>query len=82
MKTPVYNPLDEDFTVTYDIDGTGEPKAYTAYAQEISFFDPIIAGHMRKHLADKIVWDMWDKGQKTNFEDDLKEAVKKTEVLL
>jgi hypothetical protein len=53
-KVYVYNPLNEDFTVKYDIRGNKNPKAFTLKAKEIAQFDRVIANHLKKHLANKM----------------------------
>lgn len=74
---PVYNPLNEDFSVFYDVNGDSDPKEFTVPANEIMYFDPIIANHVKKHLAEKIVWA---EGAKPNFDDAFKEALKRVSV--
>jgi hypothetical protein len=65
----IFNPDSEDFTVTYDVDGTGNPVPFTAPAQEISTFSGLIGEHLIKHLSNRL---LHKRGVKTNVEDDLK----------
>jgi len=53
-KKAVFNPLEEDFTVQYDINGDNKPVPFTSRAGEIQFFEEVIADHIIKHLVDKI----------------------------
>lgn len=77
---PIYNPTWEDFTVTYDINGDKRPESFTIHAQEIAYFEPVIADHIKLHLGKKLVMTSgktimdWDK--------ELAEAMKKVEVSL
>jgi len=73
----VYNPLSEDFSVTYDISGRGEPVLFTVHAGEIEFFEPVVARHVKKHLVDKI-YNL--RGKKFNSELDKKEISKEVSV--
>lgn len=78
-KVPLFNPDNEDFTVTYDINEDGKPLSYTIHAGEIASFEPIIADHVRKHLVNRIVMK---RGIKTNYEDDFKKVNKELDVTL
>lgn len=51
----LFNPLDEDFTVTYDIYENKQPETYVAKSKEISTFPTTIAQHIKKHLLSKLV---------------------------
>lgn len=56
QREGIFNPLTENFSVTYDINGDGKPKKFTIPAQEIVFFEEkFLVRHIKKHLADKIV---------------------------
>lgn len=72
-ETPksLYNPLTEDFTVTYR-DDNNTPIPYTIHAGEIETFPKYLADHIEKHLAQKLVFD---RGMKPNYEDAFKKAV-------
>lgn len=72
-EVAVYNPSNEDFTTTYDINEDRNPVAYIAKAQEITFFSPIIAEHIKKHLANKLIQE---RGIKTNFQDEYDNLIK------
>lgn len=48
-KVKIFNPDFDDFTVKYD------GQDYTLHAQEIEVFDAVIANHIKKHLADKLM---------------------------
>jgi hypothetical protein len=58
----IYNPLNENFTTTYDTNGDGNPLRYTLHAQEIESFDDPIAKHLAHHLAHKIAQKNHGKG--------------------
>ena len=53
MPLKVYNPLNEDFTHSWD----GIP--YTIPAGEVAMFPEFVARHLAKHLAQKIVSTRW-----------------------
>lgn len=74
---PLYNPTKDNFSTTYDINGDGNPVAYTIASEEIAYFEPAIAEHMKKHLANKLVNEM---SEKTNYIDNYKEALNRIEV--
>ncbi len=76
-KVPLYNPLSTNFTTHYDINGDKNPVDFTIHANEIEYFDPVIARHMKKHLADAV---LNERGIRTNAEDDLKAIMKEIEV--
>ena len=76
-KIPLYNPLREDFTVTYDITGDKDPRPFTIHAQEIEYFEPIVARHIVKHLADAV---LAERGIRTNYTDDMTAIKKEIEV--
>ena len=54
MSKPVYNPLNEDFTHSWD------GVAYTIPAGETRDFPEFLARHLAKHLAKKIVSTRWE----------------------
>ena len=51
----IFNPLMEDFTVNYDIDGNLSPKPFTAKSLEITYFPEPIYTHVKTALADAII---------------------------
>lgn len=53
-KILLFNPLPDDFTVSYDSHGK-TPQKYTAYAEKITEFDEGIGEHIRKHLITAIL---------------------------
>ncbi|MHC4269153.1 MAG: hypothetical protein ACYSWS_03425 [Planctomycetota bacterium] len=53
-KVLVFNPLNEDFTVKYDINNDRNPVAFTIKAKEVSEFNKIVADHLKKHLANRL----------------------------
>lgn len=69
----IYNPDVDDFTVKYE----GEP--YTIHALDIQEYPHHIAQHIKKHLADHL---LWKRGIKVNPQDDLTEIYKEIEVEL
>lgn len=79
-QVAIYNPDIEDFTRTYDINGTGEPVAFTIHAGEVEKFPRPVAEHLKKHLAKHITFKRgW---QKSNFEAVHAEVLKEIEVNL
>ena len=54
MKVPVFNPTNNNFTVKYATHD-GLPESYTVHSLEIEYFEPRIAKHIKKHLADHII---------------------------
>ncbi len=72
-KIGVRNPTDDDFSVTYDINNNGKPVTFTVPSHTIEYFEPIIAEHIIKHLAQKIVFS---RAIKTNYEDEFEETKK------
>ncbi len=77
-KVPLYNPDTTDFKVKYDINADRNPKTFVAKAQEISWHIPVIAQHIKNHLADHLVNK---RGSiKGNFELAKKKALKEIEV--
>ena len=77
MKIQVYNPLRNDFSVTYDVDGTGTPHTFTAIGYQVTEFDEVVANHVKKHLANAI-YD--ERGGTTNPEDDMRAIMKELTV--
>lgn len=77
MSKNLYNPLPKSFTITYDLEGTGNPQEFTARAMDITSFDEPVYSHMKKHLADAVVWH---KGIKVNYDHDLAQALKEVTV--
>lgn len=53
-KVGVFNTLTEDFTFKYDVDNKGEPVSFTIHGREIEFYEPYLAKHAKKHLANLI----------------------------
>ena len=77
-KILLYNPLNKDFSVNYDIDGTGNPKVFTIHARDDEEFDPVVAKHVKKHLANAV---LHSRGRPNpNPEDALKEINKEIEI--
>lgn len=52
-KIFVFNPLNEDFSAKYDL-GKKKPETFTIKSKEVKPFEPHIAKHIRKHLANRI----------------------------
>ncbi len=77
QKVTLFNPDTKDFTVTYDINGDGEPLPFTIHAKEYEQFEPVIAEHITKHLARHLVFS---RGIKANFEADFDKARQEIEV--
>lgn len=79
-QIPIYNPDSKDFTVTYDINGTGEPVPFTIHKGEIERFSPVIAAHIKKHLAKHLTFKHgW---QHSNYELEHAKWLEKIEVNL
>lgn len=55
MKKALYNPLNQDFYVKYDINGDMNPVEFTANAMAISYFEEPVWEHVRKHLIDHVM---------------------------
>lgn len=49
----LFNPLVEDFTCQYNLDGAIEK--YTIPSKDIAYFKPEVVNHIKKHLYDAIV---------------------------
>lgn len=56
MKVGVYNPTDEEFSVQYDVNEDRSPITFTIKPLDIEYFEPSVANHIKKHLADKILY--------------------------
>lgn len=54
-KKKIYNPLNKDFSQTYDINEDGKPPTFTINAKDIAEFDAPVAEHLAKHLATEYV---------------------------
>ena len=54
-KVKLLNPLKEDFSVKYDINGDANPIEFTAKAGKITTFDELVGNHMKKHLVEQII---------------------------
>lgn len=67
----VYNPLKNDFTVTYATDD-GPPLPYTVPSLDTATFPSYIADHVKKHLAQAV---LNARGIRNNYDDDFREAV-------
>lgn len=49
------NPLKDDFSVFYDINGDGKPIEYRAKSGQITHFNEIVGKHVKKHLIEQII---------------------------
>jgi hypothetical protein len=78
-KIPLYNPLNIDFTVKYDVSGTRNPVEFVIHAKEIEYFDEFIANHIKTALATEI---LNRRGIQKNSELDLENIRKEIEVKL
>ncbi len=72
-EVPVYNPDSDDFEITYDINEDKQPKSYILRSREIDYFPPVIADHIKKHLADRL---LNKRGVKTNHSDEHDQIIK------
>ena len=70
----IFNPDIEDFSIPYDNDN-GQ-QIYTLPALSLRLFPTNVANHIKKHLAHKLYFS---RGQKSNYEDDIKEIEKEIE---
>jgi hypothetical protein len=52
-KINIFNPLNEDFSVKYDVK-KDKPITFTIKAKEVAEFEEYIAKHIKKHLANRI----------------------------
>jgi hypothetical protein len=66
-KMALFNPDNEDFEVSYDINHNSQPEKFKIYSKETAIFDEEIAKHLLKHLANKIVFKRGLSG--TNYQD-------------
>jgi len=73
----LYNPLNSDFTTTFDVNGDSKPESFTVPALQIATFEEATANHLKEHLAKHVVFS---RGIKTNFEDEYNKALKEVEV--
>ena len=79
-KILLFNPLNKDFSVKYDVGGGKGPKTFTIFARDKGEFDPVIAKHVKKHLANAV---LHSRGRpKLNPEADLVEINKEIELKL
>lgn len=53
-KIYVFNPLNEDFSVKYDVNNDKNPVSFTIIAKETAKFDKHVVKHLKKHLADRM----------------------------
>ena len=54
-EKPIFNPLKNDFTVNYDIDGNLNPKPFTAKSFEFTYFKEPIYSHIKRALVEAII---------------------------
>lgn len=73
----LFNPLSRDFSVTYDINNDKHPITFTIPSFDVAEFDPVVADHIKKHLADAV---LNERGVKTNWEADHKDVCKEIEL--
>ena len=71
-KKYVCNIDTEDFSMSYDSNGDGNPIEYVVPSKEVASFEPVVTDHIIKHLASKI---LIKRGVKTNWEADHKKIV-------
>lgn len=77
-KICVYNPLLIDFTFKYDVNDNSEPVSFTIHAREHEFYEPYLAKHAKKHLAN-LVFD--EKGNpRKDREVQMKEIMKEISI--
>ena len=76
-KIPLYNPTDEDFTVKM-AQADGKQKEFTIEKKKIEYFEPAVAKHLKRHLANKMLNDNWPKDK--NAEAALERINKQIEV--
>jgi len=53
-KVAVFNPLLIDFTFKYDVNDDSKPVSFTIHSREIEWYEPYLAKHAKKDLADLI----------------------------
>lgn len=72
-KIPVYNPDTEDFKcVMRDEKTNKQMEPFIVPAQDIAYFEPKVAEHIKKQLASYL---LSKRGIKTNSEDDMKKII-------
>jgi len=49
-KKFLYNPLNDDFKITYDINGDLQPKEFCINGMSLESFEEPLYSHMKKHL--------------------------------
>jgi hypothetical protein len=64
-KVRVYNPLNDDFTVMFDVTGKSNPVEFRVPAREVETFEKKVADHVKKHLINELINR---KGSKPNAE--------------
>lgn len=74
------NPSAKPFTTTYDINGDGAPISFTIHSKEIVKYPKALGEHMRKHLAEELVWQQGLTG--SNFEDEFRKMKDKITITL
>lgn len=57
-RIPLYNPTDKDFSVKM-AQPDGRQKKFTIKKDKIEYFEPVVAEHIKKHLANKMLNDNW-----------------------
>jgi hypothetical protein len=50
MKKFLYNPLNDDFSVKYDINGDLNPEEFVISGMSLESFEEPLYSHMKKHL--------------------------------
>ncbi len=53
-KVYIFNPLNEDFDVKYDINNDRNPVTFTIKAKETASYEKVIADHFKQALAVRI----------------------------
>lgn len=54
-RVAVFNPLSKDFSISFDIAGTGAPESFTARSKELTYFSPVVSTQMKKKLIQEII---------------------------
>jgi len=49
-KKFLFNPINEDFTISYDINGDLHPVDYTIPGMDLKSFEEPLYSHLKKHL--------------------------------
>lgn len=78
-KVKIFNPDTEEFKWNYDINGDRSPVEFVMPPLKISEFVEPVAKHLKKHLAETLVWK---RGIKTNYDDEYNKILKEIEVNL